>query len=395
MIYQLAKISETLENPPIKYKLKIENNQELINHTFENYVYRGKQTQGSWNNPSWNGVLKSNNFTLKDNPIYLKIIRNIKDNSSTFILRVSKKSILTKTTFLVNDHEFDLSNIKEIGNDYYEYQIFTDKNGNKIEFNDIHDVKIFSIREGRWRSMSFGIHLKNISLKTNKTVEGDLSYINQFKYNYIYEINYKITQSTLAGQTFIEDKNSSFSYIQIQGIINDDVKFGKPIHKLATLKYYNYIGKQNKIIPMKNYLLNSFYLSKYKFTLQNNQTIENVINFDKKIDKTNENYWKIEYLNNQNYSYYQIDKKFINDSKGKYKGYLLPLNFQGQFNQSFEFMCPYNKSKNVEYTTNNEIHTPFFDKYNGQIKLKIDKSVVNWNLLEKNHSIWKYIKKDS
>lgn len=121
MIPLLNKLPKTPDRPPIRYNIKTEYITEELNNTFESYVYRGRPTSGSWNNPSWNGILRTNNQAIENNPIYIKIIRNLVDNSATIIFRVSKKSLIENFKILVNNKEVDISNRKEIGNDYYEY----------------------------------------------------------------------------------------------------------------------------------------------------------------------------------------------------------------------------------------------------------------------------------
>jgi len=71
------------------------------------------------------------------------------DNSATIIFRVSKKSLIENFKILVNNKEVDISNRKEIGNDYYEYQIFKYNDGTKIDFTRINDLVAYTARLGR------------------------------------------------------------------------------------------------------------------------------------------------------------------------------------------------------------------------------------------------------
>lgn len=387
MIPLLNKLPKTPDRPPIRYNIKTEYITEELNNTFESYVYRGRPTSGSWNNPSWNGILKTNNQAIENNPIYIKIIRNLLDNSATIIFRVSKKSLIENFKILVNNKEVDISNRKEIGNDYYEYQIFKYNDGTKIDFTRINDLVAYTARLGRWKMMPFGIHLKNMNIQRKTLQKGDASTLNRIEYKYIHEINYKITKSNLSGQSFKEDKYSSISYLKIDGYIYSKIKQNESNNLLAKLYYSNIMPKENKKLPMNEKLLKGFYLEKYKYDLSG---VENDMKnkYDQKIVK-NDDFWEVTYSDNQSYSYNKTTRSFIEDKNGKVNGYILPLNFSGYFSRKFIFKNLFDNTSTILHSSD-KYSQPFFNKYNGLIKLRFDKKQVDWNTLEKNTSIWTY-----
>lgn len=387
MIPLLNKLPKIPDRPPIRYNIKTEYITEELNNTFESYVYRGRPTSGSWNTPSWNGILKTNNQAIENNPIYIKIIRNLVDNSATIIFRVSKKSLIENFKILVNNKEVDISNRKEIGNDYYEYQIFKYNDNAKIDFTRINDLVAYTARLGRWKMMPFGIHLKNMNIQRKTFQKGDASTPNRIEYKYIHEINYKITKSNLSGQSFEEDKYSSISYLKIDGYIYSKIKQNEGNNLLAKLYYSNIMPKENKKLPMNEKLLKGFYLEKYKYDLSG---VENDMKnkYDQKIVKNND-FWEVTYSDNQSYSYNKTTKSFIEDKNGKVNGYILPLNFSGYFSRKFIFKNLFDNTSTILHSSD-KYSQPFFDKYNGLIKLRFDKKQVDWNTLEKNTSIWTY-----
>lgn len=387
MIPLLNKLPKTPDRPPIRYNIKTEYITEELNNTFESYVYRGRPTSGSWNNPSWNGILRTNNQAIENNPIYIKMIRNLVDNSATIIFRVSKKSLIENFKILVNNKEVDINNRKEIGNDYYEYQIFRYNDGTKIDFRRINDLVAYTARLGRWKMMPFGIHLKNMNIQRKTFQKGDASTPNRIEYKYIHEINYKITKSNLSGQSFKEDKYSSISYLKIDGYIYSKMKQNESNNFLAKLYYSNIMPKENKKLPMNEKLLKGFYLEKYKYDLSG---VENDMKnkYDQKIVK-NDDFWEVTYSDNQSYSYNKTTRSFIEDENGKINGYILPLNFSGYFSRKFIFKNLFDNTSTTLYSSD-KYSQPFFDKYNGLIKLRFDKKQVDWNTLEKNTSIWTY-----
>ena len=387
MIPLLNKLPKIPDRPPIRYNIKTEYITEELNNTFESYVYRGRPTSGSWNTPSWNGILRTNNQAIENNPIYIKIIRNLLDNSATIIFRVSKKSLIENFKILVNNKEVDISNRKEIGNDYYEYQIFKYNDGTKIDFTRINDLVAYTARLGRWKMMPFGIHLKNMNIQRKTLQKGDASTLNRIEYKYIHEINYKITKSNLSGQSFKEDKYSSISYLKIDGYIYSKIKQNESNNLLAKLYYSNIMPKENKKLPMNEKLLKGFYLEKYKYDLSG---VENDMKnkYDQKIVK-NDDFWEVTYSDNQSYSYNKTTRSFIEDKNGKVNGYILPLNFSGYFSRKFIFKNLFDNTSTILHSSD-KYSQPFFDKYNGLIKLKFDKKQVDWNTLEKNTSIWTY-----
>ena len=370
MIPLLNKLPKTPDRPPIRYNIKTEYITEELNNTFESYVYRGRPTSGSWNNP-----------------IYIKIIRNLVDNSATIIFRVSKKSLIENFKILVNNKEVDISNRKEIGSDYYEYQIFKYNDGAKIDFTRINDLVAYTARLGRWKTMPFGIHLKNMNIQRKTFQKGDAPTLNRIEYKYIHEINYKITKSNLSGQSFNEDKYSSISYIKIDGYIYSKIKQNESSNLLAKLYYSNIMPKENKKLPMNEKLLKGFYLEKYKYDLSG---VENDMKnkYDQKIVK-NDDFWEVTYSDNQSYSYNKTTRSFIEDKNGKVNGYILPLNFSGYFSRKFIFKNLFDNTSTILHSSD-KYSQPFFDKYNGLIKLRFDKKQVDWNTLEKNTSIWTY-----
>ena len=387
MIPLLNKLPKTPDRPPIRYNIKTEYITEELNNTFESYVYRGRPTSGSWNTPSWNGILRTNNQAIENNPIYIKIIRNLLDNSATIIFRVSKKSLIENFKILVNNKEVDISNRKEIGNDYYEYQIFKYNDGTKIDFTRINDLVAYTARLGRWKMMPFGIHLKNMNIQRKTLQKGDASTLNRIEYKYIHEINYKITKSNLSGQSFKEDKYSSISYLKIDGYIYSKIKQNESNNLLAKLYYSNIMPKENKKLPMNEKLLKGFYLEKYKYDLSG---VENDMKnkYDQKIVK-NDDFWEVTYSDNQSYSYNKTTRSFIEDKNGKVNGYILPLNFSGYFSIKFIFRNLFDNTSTILHSSD-KYSQPFFNKYNGLIKLRFDKKQVDWNTLEKNTSIWTY-----
>lgn len=387
MIPLLNKLPKTPDRPPIRYNIKTEYITEELNNTFESYVYRGRPTSGSWNTPSWNGILRTNNQAIENNPIYIKIIRNLLDNSATIIFRVSKKSLIENFKILVNNKEVDISNRKEIGNDYYEYQIFKYNDGTKIDFTRINDLVAYTARLGRWKMMPFGIHLKNMNIQRKTLQKGDAPTLNRIEYKYIHEINYKITKSNLSGQSFKEDKYSSISYLKIDGYIYSKIKQNESNNLLAKLYYSNIMPKENKKLPMNEKLLKGFYLEKYKYDLSG---VENDMKnkYDQKIVK-NDDFWEVTYSDNQSYSYNKTTRSFIEDKNGKVNGYILPLNFSGYFSRKFIFKNLFDNTSTILHSSD-KYSQPFFDKYNGLIKLRFDKKQVDWNTLEKNTSIWTY-----
>lgn len=387
MIPLLNKLPKIPDRPPIRYNIKTEYITEELNNTFESYVYRGRPTSGSWNTPSWNGILRTNNQAIENNPIYIKIIRNLLDNSATIIFRVSKKSLIENFKILVNNKEVDISNRKEIGNDYYEYQIFKYNDGTKIDFTRINDLVAYTARLGRWKMMPFGIHLKNMNIQRKTLQKGDASTLNRIEYKYIHEINYKITKSNLSGQSFKEDKYSSISYLKIDGYIYSKIKQNESNNLLAKLYYSNIMPKENKKLPMNEKLLKGFYLEKYKYDLSG---VENDMKnkYDQKIVK-NDDFWEVTYSDNQSYSYNKTTRSFIEDKNGKVNGYILPLNFSGYFSRKFIFKNLFDNTSTILHSSD-KYSQPFFNKYNGLIKLRFDKKQVDWNTLEKNTSIWTY-----
>lgn len=387
MIPLLNKLPKIPDRPPIRYNIKTEYITEELNNTFESYVYRGRPTSGSWNTPSWNGILRTNNQAIENNPIYIKIIRNLVDNSATIIFRVSKKSLIENFKILVNNKEVDISNRKEIGNDYYEYQIFKYNDGTKIDFTRINDLVAYTARLGRWKMMPFGIHLKNMNIQRKTLQKGDASTLNRIEYKYIHEINYKITKSNLSGQSFKEDKYSSISYLKIDGYIYSKIKQNEGNNLLAKLYYSNIMPKENKKLPMNEKLLKGFYLEKYKYDLSG---VENDMKnkYDQKIVK-NDDFWEVTYSDNQSYSYNKTTRSFIEDKNGNVNGYILPLNFSGYFSRKFIFRNLFDNTSTILHSSD-KYSQPFFDKYNGLIKLRFDKKQVDWNTLEKNTSIWTY-----
>ncbi len=387
MIPLLNKLPKIPDRPPIRYNIKTEYITEELNNTFESYVYRGRPTSGSWNTPSWNGILRTNNQAIENNPIYIKIIRNLLDNSATIIFRVSKKSLIENFKILVNNKEVDISNRKEIGNDYYEYQIFKYNDGTKIDFTRINDLVAYTARLGRWKMMPFGIHLKNMNIQRKTLQKGDASTLNRIEYKYIHEINYKITKSNLSGQSFKEDKYSSISYLKIDVYIYSKIKQNESNNLLAKLYYSNIMPKENKKLPMNEKLLKGFYLEKYKYDLSG---VENDMKnkYDQKIVK-NDDFWEVTYSDNQSYSYNKTTRSFIEDKNGKVNGYILPLNFSGYFSRKFIFKNLFDNTSTILHSSD-KYSQPFFNKYNGLIKLRFDKKQVDWNTLEKNTSIWTY-----
>lgn len=235
--------------------------------------------------------------------------------------------------------------------------------------------------------MPFGIHLKNMNIQRKTFQKGDANTPNKIEYKYIHEINYKITKSNLSGQSFNEDKYSSISCLKIDGYIYTKIKQNESNNLLAKLYYSNIMPKENKKLPMNEKLLKGFYLEKYKYDLSG---VENDMKnkYDQNIVK-NDDFWEVTYLDNQSYSYNKTTRSFIEDENGKINGYILPLNFSGYFSRRFIFRNLFDNTSTILHSSD-KYSQPFFDKYNGLIKLRFDKKQVDWNTLEKNTSIWTY-----
>ena len=264
MIPLLNKLPKTPDRPPIRYNIKTEYITEELNNTFESYVYRGRPTSGSWNNPSWNGILRTNNQAIENNPIYIKIIRNLVDNSATIIFRVSKKSLIENFKILVNNKEVDISNRKEIGNDYYEYQIFKYNDGAKIDFTRINDLVAYTARLGRWKTMPFGIHLKNMNIQRKKKLE-QLWEIRQYQNTENMPLAAKVNNN-LYPLSYEVEEEAEITFLDITD--ND----GRRIYMTSLTFLFTRAAREildGAIVIVKHSLQNGIYFDiKYKETLK-------------------------------------------------------------------------------------------------------------------------------
>jgi len=111
----------------------------------------------------------------------------------------------------------DIKNVKEIENGYYQYEIYQTNSGKKLLFDKLDRLISFSGNYKRVHNTLFGIDLRNMNINTD--VLNTSSNTSTFKYSYIYEINYKITGSSLFNQTFENDKDSSIFIFEITGNI--------------------------------------------------------------------------------------------------------------------------------------------------------------------------------
>ena len=94
------------------------------------------------------------------------------------------------------------------------------------------------------------------------------------------------------------------------------------------------------------------------------------------------------------YKYDNSTKSWIEDVEYGKNGYQLPLTFYGNLGVLVKFKNYYN-SETHSFNINNSFETPIFDKENGDIKLSIQKKLLNekWRELEKNQN-WKFYNLD-
>ena len=94
------------------------------------------------------------------------------------------------------------------------------------------------------------------------------------------------------------------------------------------------------------------------------------------------------------YKYDNSTKSWIEDAEYGENGYQLPLTFYGNLGVLVKFKNYYN-SETHSFNINNSFETPIFDKENGDVKLSIQKKLLNekWRELEKNQN-WKFYNLD-
>ena len=357
---------------------------QTLKNTFHHLKY-GPDFKKYDNTMEYPLFFRTNNERLNDRPIYIKIKRNFNDEYATLTFKIH--SDLVKQNFRVwAMNEFlDIKNVKEIENGYYQYEIYQTNSGKKLLFDKLDRLISFSGNYKRVHNTLFGIDLRNMNINTNVTNTSLNS--STFKYSYIYEINYKITGSSLFNQTFEIDKDSSIFIYEITGNIWYP-KFREEFKKLLELKYRNISPKQKQILPMNNVLKNLFSFTNSYLSL-NSYVLDNML-YKINLKKTNYE-WTQSYDLDSKYKYDKISKEFIisNDNDSRFN-YYFPLDFIGKYSYSLDFKNWFEKDKKTRFEYNGEISQKIFDPLHGLVKLKINQSNLNNSNIENMINNWKY-----
>ncbi|WP_412031405.1 MHO_1580 family protein [Metamycoplasma buccale] len=357
-------------------------NLEKIEGNRFNYKY------GIWNSGKMT-YYESDNFILNKYPIYLNIKRNFNDGSAIITLKIPTifpniKFNFDHTVVGINRELVNLENHYE-ENGYHHYEIYKYQNGKKIIFNNVNLINIFSYRKQRtYFNLKFGFVYQTIWKNEFKENEINLAK-NKASWNYVYEIDYKIDQSSINTDMFI-DKNTKIKMLKVS-LDFSNPKMGEGWEKLGTISYKNYEHNTKKILPMNEKLYHAFQIKKF----QTDSLVENhdFNILDNDLNKEDD-IWKLN-LTNKIYSNYIKNKKAwdITQNEGL-KGYYLPLNFRGDFKGKLHIENKFNPNlKTLDFSQ--IVYQKYFDYYDGLIHLNIDKSnyKIDENLFTKNKWIEK------
>ena len=331
----------------------------------------------------------ADNQILDNYPIYIQIKRNFTDRYASIIFKIHKKLISSIFEIYAMNELLDIKHKKEIENDYYQFEIYNTITGKKLLFDKLDRLSSFSGQYKRVHKTIFAFDLKNMDIQTTITNSSNKNIIS-FEYKYIYELNYKITGSSLFDQNFTSDKNSSKKCIKLIGNITYPKNNEKLTHILK-LKYIN-LFEDKQILPMNKKLFNLFYLNESKIILENN-FIKNIIPFSLFIN--NKQYeWIVDYYVNFKNKYNKLNKQFelCNDNENSENGYRFPLWYDGNFSYNLNLQNWFLADKQTIFKYENAIKQKIFDQVNGKIRLSIDKYNFANKDIEKIINGWKYKK---
>ena len=386
------KVSESFNEQKENYKLI----SQVVNAKMKAYTLIYRTGGGHIYDTPRTEKKVADNSVLNNNPIWLDIVRSKDQNSGSLILKISKDIMKRNLILKINDKKCDISKRSEKENQFV-WEISKFENGYLINFEDIKSIDIASYDRHRDSyALSFGFTIYNMSFTNKETSAKSLASSNQnIIFRQIQKISYKINNSSM-DTTLLEDRNSQIYSFETKLHFNNFEK-NKRLHEFAEICYANREIKSNTIVPLDYEDISHFELE--SIALKFNDTIKQ-LNFKKiKIDNDTEDPSK-KYIQqysiflSDKYKYDNSTKSWIEDVEYGENGYQLPLTFYGNLGVLVKFKNYYN-SETHSFNINSTFETPIFDKENGDIKLSIQKKLLNekWRELEKNQN-WKFYNLD-